>query len=896
MSLQPQLQSLKQKWEGKNKFMDNNTFNSAFNHLALNETLDLLIQNQFFLDNNFPELPIEISQEKLRKANWLSSILSLSSEELHQQKALIFSTLCYLQNNDDLFLRNCYLTQSRTGNIPLGKHLNGLLNENNFSNSFSTLLDLELGLQRYNSIINTDDHEFVTTRFQKGLWEALHNDKNNISISAPTSSGKSYIIQNYIINKSYNSESFKAVYIVPSRALIYQVSASFKKNLKDDGIVIRTGFGDDDNAITKKEIIVVTPERCLKLLELSSNSKSSTDIDVIFIDEIQNVEKGSRGILLEYILKELHIRWPNAKLVTAGPYLERSEKLLLELNVESVTPQMTTLSPVLQIKTVISASKQNKKALKASLISPSGRIIDLHVKTKSSLFSKIKNNPGEALATIVSIFGQDSRNIIYSHRTDTAENWAIKISENEQNSVRKVSNDRIDELIAYLSEEVHEKYSLIRCLRRGVAFHHSGLPDIARTEIEDIYSNGSDIQNLVCTSTLLEGVNLPAKKIFLIRPKTADSNLSDFDFGNLIGRAGRMSEHLYGSIYCIELDEEPWAKEKLTNDFTKEIISATGKALTENLDDLKIGLNMNPKYIKTNEGIAYTISILRHKLIRDKNDLQQYLTTRKVNEADSKLIISQLQLDEASIIIPKDLLALNPLVDPLLQDQFFRDIAQNGLEEWLITALPFNTKDLVSAQEQREMKFVERNFYGQFEQVAESLNNFFDIVSEANSNNNYSTYTIRQIVRDAVPWIRGSSYKILIERELEGVPEDDVVSKVDSAVRRVTKSINKNVRFLMVKYFKLWSDILKHFMSEEDIEKHKYILNLSNMIEMGTDNPRGLELISKGITRTVALALVKKIPQSYTGSLDEWIQINAKFVLPPLYLKHLRNLGYKIAN
>ncbi|QYK63473.1 DEAD/DEAH box helicase [Paenibacillus sp. S25] len=876
--------------------MNSNTFNSAFNHLTLDETLDILIQNQFFLDNNIPESLIEIPQEKLRKANWLCSILSLSSEESHQQKALNFSTLCYLQNNDDLFLRNCYLTQSRTGNIPLGKHLAGLFDEDNFSNSFSTLLDFEVGLQRYNSIINIADHGFVTTRFQKGLWEALHNEKNNISISAPTSSGKSYIIQNYIINKSHISKSFRAVYIVPSRALIYQVSASFKRNLKDEGIVVRTGFGNDDNEISKKEIIVVTPERCLKLLELSSNSASSTEIDVIFIDEIQNVEKGSRGILLEYILKELYTRWPNAKLVTAGPYLERSENLLLELKVESVTPQMTTLSPVFQLKTVISASKQNKKALKASIVSPSGRIIDLNVKTMSSLFSKIKNNPGEALAHIVNIFGNDSKNIIYSHRTDTAENWAIKISENGKNVVKEILDERINELIAYLSEEVHEKYSLIRCLKKGVAFHHSGLPDIARTEIEDIYSNSSDILNLVCTSTLLEGVNLPAKKIFLIKPKTANSDLSDFDFGNLIGRAGRMSEHLYGSIYCIELDEEPWAKEKLTNDFSKEIISATGKALTENLDDLKIALMMDPKYIKANEGIAYTISILRHKLIQDKNELQEYLTTRKVDEADSKVIISQLKQNEASIIIPKELLALNPLVDPLLQDKFFRDIAQNGLNKWLITALPFNTKDITSAQEQRELAFEERNFYGQFEHVAEALNNIFDIVSEANNNSNYSTYTIRQIVRDTVPWIRGSSYKVLIERELEGVPEEDVVNRVDSAVRRVTKSINKNVRFLMVKYFKLWSDILKHFMSEEDIETHKYILNLCNMIEMGTDNPRGLELISKGITRTVALALVKRIPQSYTGSLDNWIQVNAKFVLPHLYLKHLINLGYKISN
>jgi ribosomal protein S15P/S13E len=872
----------------------NNTFDSAFNHLVLNETLDTLTRNQFYIDNDISEKPIEITLDKLRKANWLSSILSLSPNEKDQQKALNFSTLCYLQNNDNLFLRNCYITQSRTGNIPLGKHLSGLFHEDNFSSSFSTLLDIEVGIQRDNSIIDANGTELVTTRFQKGLWKALQKNSDSITISAPTSSGKSFIIQNYIIDRSTRTECFRAVYIVPSRALIYQVSASFKRSLKDDKVVVRTGFGDDGNEITKKEIIVVTPERCLKLLELSSNSNSNINIDIIFIDEIQNIEKGSRGVLLEYVLKELHTRWPKAKLVTAGPYLDKSENVLLDMNITNVIPQNTILSPVFQLKAVISASIEEKKSLKTSIISPSGKVIEINIKTKSSLFSVIKNKPGDAITQIVNIFGKDTKNIIYAHRTDSAENWAVKISESELNANVINSNERISELIAYLTEEVHEKYSLIRCLKKGVAFHHSGLPDIARTEIEEIYSNSDDIKNIICTSTLLEGVNLPAKKIFIIKPKTADSTLSDFDFGNLIGRAGRMSDHLYGSIYCIELNDEPWAADKLTKDFSKEILPATYKALTENIADLKVGLSMHPKDIKANEGIAYTISILRHKLISGKEDLNDYLKIRKVNEHDSYEIISKLEKDAASIIIPKELIALNPLVDPLLQDQFYREIVQYGLKEWLITALPFNTRDMISVIEQREMDFGKRNFYGQFEHVAESLNNSFDIMSEANNNSNYLNYTIRQIVRDAVPWIRGSSYKVLIERELEGVLEDDLNKKVDSAVRRVTKSINKNVRFLMVKYFKLWADIIKHFMSEEDIDNHKYILNLSNMIEMGTDNPRGLELISKGITRTVALALMKKIPQSYSGSLDDWIQINARFVLPPLYQKHLRSLGYKI--
>lgn len=875
----------------------NNTYESAYNHPSLNEVFDQLVKNQFFIDNGIKEGIVEIPHDKIRKANWLSSILSLSTEEHHQQKALHFATLCYYQNQNDLFLRNCYIMQSRTGNIPLSKHLEGLfVKTNTFANSFSTMLDLEAGYQRTSSTINIRNQEIIATKFQKELWTSLNQNKEeNITISAPTSSGKSFIIQNYILEKCQNSNRFRAVYIVPSRALIYQVSASFKNNIINDEIVIRTGFGyEDNNENSNKEIIVVTPERCLKLIEIANDPTKKLNVDVIFIDEIQNIEENSRGILLEYILKEMNTQWPSAKIITAGPYLENSENVLCDLKINNVTPAKTTLSPIFQLKVILEASKEQRKALKVKLVSPTGEILNTSIKTPFSLFSKIKNDPGNAITDIISVFGKESNNIIYAPRTDTAENWAVKLSEKVQNNTQNI-DERIKDLIDYLSEEVHEKYSLIRCLKKGVAFHHSGLPDIARTEIEDICSSENIINNIVCTSTLLEGVNLPAKKIFVIKPQTANKDLSDFAFGNLIGRAGRMSDHLYGSIYCIEVNEEPWGEDKLSKNFTKEIVPATERALNKNLKKLKLGLSLDPLLIKTNEGVAYTASLLRHKYIKNKEELKGYLEDRKVNEVNSREIIARIESSLDSISIPKELVALNPTIDPLLQNKFYEDIHQYGLSKWLITSMPFNTKDKTTIEKQRELPFPKRNFYGQFELISELLNDFFDIQAEANRNNVYTFISIKQLVRDAVPWIRGFSYKVLIERELKEFDENKVDEKVDLAVRRVTKSINQNVRFLLVKYFKLWSDILKYCMNEDEKEKHKYILNLSNMLEMGTDNPKALELISKGVTRTVALSLVKKLPNNFSGILDDWIKVNAKYVLPPLYLKHLRDLGYKIS-
>ena len=43
---------------------------------------------------------------------------------------------------------------------------------------------------------------------------------------------------------------------------------------------------------------------------------------------------------------------------------------------------------------------------------------------------------------------------------------------------------------------------------------------------------------MFCTSTLLEGVNLPAKNIFIFSNAIGNSKFSDVDFWNLAGRAG----------------------------------------------------------------------------------------------------------------------------------------------------------------------------------------------------------------------------------------------------------------------------------------------------------------------------------------------------------------------
>lgn len=61
---------------------------------------------------------------------------------------------------------------------------------------------------------------------------------------------------------------------------------------------------------------------------------------------------------------------------------------------------------------------------------------------------------------------------------------------------------------------------------------------------------------IFCTSTLLEGVNMPADNLFITDYRNGYNPLSDVEFRNLIGRVGRLQYSLYGNVFLICMKNE----------------------------------------------------------------------------------------------------------------------------------------------------------------------------------------------------------------------------------------------------------------------------------------------------------------------------------------------------
>lgn len=846
----------------------------ASDHPILNSALDALALRQFFRESQTkpanPEYQkaTDLTNLDLSKAALLASLLASSPIDAHKQKAIAFAILAYLDKQDTQYGSYCYITLSRTDNIQQGKHIKQIWNEekSDFCVRFDGALSLEIAVDRALAVLRISDTDIYLSHFQKQLWQELGRDYRIMAMSGPASSGKSFIVQNRIIQLCLEKHDFRALYVVPTKALLYEVSAALRRKLNRENVSIRIAAGQLRDS-KGREILVLTPERCLRLLQDDPNQRR---IDLIFFDEIQKMEDDERGVLFEYILNELLHSQKNAKIVIAGPYLKNLKKTIMQLSGLDAPTVESQIAPVYQLKTIFRVSKTSKNQIEVFLKSASGNTITTAIPVERALYSRLKSRSGQAMAEFIGNYGAESTNIVYAPRRTTAEKYALAIAEICPEIPGRMKDGRVAELQDFLSTEIHPAYSLLRCIRKGVAFHHGMIPEMAKMEIEELFKSGA-LRNLVCTTTLLEGVNLPADKIFIFRPFKDNRRipLDNFEFGNLIGRAGRVNSKLNGSVYCVELVDDEWANEKLDSECAKEMITATSKALGQYKPQLLKNLTRPSTQIYAEQAVVYTVILLRHKALRNPAELIAYLGSKNLSQEDVRLISGGIQESMGNLIIPKEIVRLNPTLDPLLQDQLYRGIDDEGVENWFISRTPTNR-----VGGKREASFPEKAFYYQFEKVAERLNTIFEIVKSVNRLHPEHPISIRKLVYFAALWIQQKPLSFIINKELKGESRD--FARIDKVILEVMGHINNDVQFELVKYFKLWADILHYILEnmskaafslhdEETRKSVEYRLSIPEMLELGASIPTTIAMIRSGVNRSAAIKATNLLPREIKG-------------------------------
>ncbi len=451
-----------------------------------------------------------------------------------------------------------------------------------------------------------------------------------------------------------------------------------------------------------------------------------------------------------------------------------------------------------------------------------------------------KNFKGTKLSDIVLRLGAGQSNIIYRDQTHNCEDTANDIAELLENDKE---TRELEEAANYIEEFIHEKFSLAENIRKGVAFHYGPLPSSIRVMVETLAKSGK-IKFIVCTSTLAEGVNLPAKNLFLKNPTSRlayqpAQRIEDVKINNITGRAGRMLEHFSGNIFMVEPDD--WTFQDYFDDKEEDEkkIPTYFKSLNEELPSVIAALQGEYSHLEKDQYRFYTIA---NKLIREISASQLNNTLNadelSLNNEQLKLLKSTVNSAYEELQVATFTLEVNPTVGYIQQNKLYSFInEQDDLRSWILPH-PKSTE-----------------LYDSLLKVCTKLNELGVYIPTEN-------YTLEFICSIARKWIRGDSLKEMIvaqiKRDEEYAKENKKKPKsINASVRNVMKVINNDIRFRLSNALRCYEVLLDSVLVSNNIELSN--VKIHAFIEVGASDERMINLINFGLTRETAKDIHDKL-------------------------------------
>lgn len=811
----------------------------------------------------------EIEQLNIKKnmiVRLLQSALIFSLSENIKYRKVAYEIAVFCRNiistknidwiNDNNSIKSIILLVfSRLGNFPAEEKYK---KENNI-----ILSNLPKGLwfERENHFIDNtidllDEKTITLTNFQKKLWEAVSRYVVVI-VNAPTSAGKSFVLQNYVINAIKKQKIKNAIYIVPTRALIEQVICDINKIIRNNKYlkdIVVTEVPNTD-VLGENNILVLTQERVQVFLE------GDIKIDLVVVDEAQNVADNARGIILQSVVEIIKIRNRDTRFIFATPYVKNPDIFLNVFNFPKEECEIIPVgeSPVTQNLYGITIEENNTQKVTINKFRENGEsfyIVDKHTDYE---IADEKRLP----AIIALLVGRNKNNIIYGSDPSTCEYIAKLISQDLAISNISVDKD-LEEFSNFIKEHIHKDYLLAETVKNGVAYHYGNLPSFVRKGIERLCSIGK-INYIVCTSTLLQGVNLPAQNIFIMKPSRGYNNdkspipLSVTEFWNLAGRAGRLTKDFEGNIFLINLSN--WVSNPLLEKERRQFISLSfkkyvcdpEKRLIEFIEKVDHGSGRAETQVLENAFMKLIISYSEEKLTEIFDQFGEDLS----REQRSKLT-SSIENAIKKITLPYEVYSKNPNISVYRQQELY-DYLMRRVKEKNITYL-------IPPHPMREFKNIKSDYVRLFVKYSKYL--------EKNATNQYKYFSMLALL-----WMRGSTYAELLKSriEFENQKRRRGLPNVNTEARKLFREIELSLRFKYVKFSKCYNDLLVHVIKE--IKEEKYLTSIPPLhlfLELGASSNTMINLIGMGLSRTTAAQIVPHMIRTdmKRSDIEEWFKDN----------------------
>lgn len=770
------------------------------------------------------ELPT-IGAEDARRLLGQASVYSLSLEHTERSVAYEIATRLIesLGSSSGAFIPAADVILSRIGNFPGRRLLRSRFASSTTSapGAPASLALERIGRELENTVLGPDGRPWALTDFQHELLGVL-DTPGSVSISAPTSAGKSFVLGMDLVRRLQRCRPACVVYIVPTRALIREVTLSLRQHLrkaKMDTVPVRSvPFPITPTQAPHGAVFVLTQERLLTLL----NSRDGDQwVSTLIVDEAQSIRDEARGVILQSAIEAVLTHNPQADVCFACPQVSNPEFLLRVIHRhDRGTYLIRTESPVSQ-NLILVSPVHRKRARALFRLAGDGGSLDLGMR---DLDFELRGSTYRQRAEFArAVTHDDESTLLFANNPSDTEALAEELIAGHL-PPRSVDPE-IQELIEFIAADIHSEYPLIRFLAHGVACHYGFMPTIVRSRVEDLYRGGK-LKFVCCTSTLLQGVNLPARHIIIENPKRGRGDaMSRADFLNLAGRAGRLLHEFHGNVWCLRPDE--WQEKSFKGDELTPIASAMDRIMADGGTLVQKVLKNEASGTELDFGEA-ALGKLYVDCVRRGQDLANSSWRTDAN-ADA-LALTARQMTELRVGLPTDVLDTNRAVRPDRLQALYERLRR---EPDVVTLVPLHP-GIAGANDR--------------------MGTIIQIVQETLGGVDNKSYLFYKWL--AIQWIYNVPLSRIISQRLAYLGQQKTRQSLGAAIRELLKTLEEAIRFRLVKYFMAYNSILELVLRERGENGVADGLEPFHIyLECGASDRVALNLIALGLSRSTALAL-----------------------------------------
>jgi len=445
-------------------------------------------------------------------------------------------------------------------------------------------------LDNWNDSELVKQYPYPLDNFQRHAVRAINNN-NNVLCLAMTGSGKT-LLADYCIAYSLKIGK-RVIFTSPIKALSNQKYKEFKDIYGAENVGILTG---DIKFNPDAQILIMTAEiLCNLLYKTKSYTKdlgitstlSLQDVGYVIMDEVHYINNRDRGHVWEETLimlpKEIRLVLLSATIDNPeilGKWLARIRETDLYMMSNTVrvvpltyylfkpTPYADLANPKLcdgaLIEIMNNTGDYKGAKVYSNWVREHNKMIDYTLPTDSDEYKRIADK---------TFSGRNRLNNLVEYLkycglcpaicfTFSRRNCELYSKSIQDSLITGKESAEIEHIFKFYTHHYFEQlrhlpqyYLLLDVLKKGVAFHHSGLVPILKETVEIIFSKGF-VKVLFATETFSVGLNMPTKTVVFLefnKPDGDGSNrmlLTD-EFLQMAGRAGRRGKDTRGYvIYC----------------------------------------------------------------------------------------------------------------------------------------------------------------------------------------------------------------------------------------------------------------------------------------------------------------------------------------------------------